>query len=257
MQIPTADLLLPFRHVPREGNGTPLQYSCLENPRDGGAWWAAIYGVAQSRPRLKRLSSSSSRCVPQALSPFHCVLSKERVHGTNSGGIHQTHRKPQACLPGSPNWVPRGQSCETWLYKSKAGSTQGLPLNGVENCGSVGTTPHPQPLSSLSPAQLPVIRRPSFHSSESGHYANLLGSFGSQHSSCTLNQLNQYFQGWAQASADIKASQMTLIHRGNLEHSLSPSPAWHLHPWPSGLLHHFNLRFQLRPSATNYPTVVQ
>ena len=32
-----------------EGNGTPLQYSCLENPRDGGAWWAAVYGVAKSR----------------------------------------------------------------------------------------------------------------------------------------------------------------------------------------------------------------
>ena len=43
-----------------EGNGNPLQYSCLENPRDGGAWWAAVYGVAQSWTRLKRLSSSSS-----------------------------------------------------------------------------------------------------------------------------------------------------------------------------------------------------
>ena len=43
-----------------EGNGNPLQCSCLENPRDSGAWWAAIYGVAQSRTRLKRLSSSSS-----------------------------------------------------------------------------------------------------------------------------------------------------------------------------------------------------
>ena len=43
-----------------EGNGNPLQYSCLENPRDGGAWWAAVYGVAQSRTRLKQLSSSSS-----------------------------------------------------------------------------------------------------------------------------------------------------------------------------------------------------
>ena len=43
-----------------EGNGNPLQCSCLENPRDGGAWWAAIYGVGQSRTRLKRLSSSSS-----------------------------------------------------------------------------------------------------------------------------------------------------------------------------------------------------
>ena len=43
-----------------EGNGNPLQYSCLENPRDGGAWWAAIYGVAQSLTQLKRLSSSSN-----------------------------------------------------------------------------------------------------------------------------------------------------------------------------------------------------
>ena len=43
-----------------EGNGNPLQCSCLENPRDGGAWWTAIYGVAQSQTRLKQLSSSSS-----------------------------------------------------------------------------------------------------------------------------------------------------------------------------------------------------
>ena len=43
-----------------EGNGNPLQCSCLENPGDGGAWWAAIYGVTQSRTRLKWLSSSSS-----------------------------------------------------------------------------------------------------------------------------------------------------------------------------------------------------
>ena len=43
-----------------EGNGNPLQCSCLENPRDGGAWWTAIYGVAQSRTRLKRLNSSPS-----------------------------------------------------------------------------------------------------------------------------------------------------------------------------------------------------
>ena len=44
-----------------EGNGNPLQCSCLENPRDWGAWWAAVYGVAQSRTWLKRLSSCSSR----------------------------------------------------------------------------------------------------------------------------------------------------------------------------------------------------
>ena len=44
-----------------EGNGNPLQCSCLENPRDGGTSWAAVYGVAQSRTWLKRLSSSSSK----------------------------------------------------------------------------------------------------------------------------------------------------------------------------------------------------
>ena len=50
-----------------EGNGTPLQCSCLEHPRDGGAWWAAAYGVAQSWTQLKRLSSSTSRL------PFHNI----------------------------------------------------------------------------------------------------------------------------------------------------------------------------------------
>ena len=63
-----------------EGNGKPLQCSCLENPRDGGAWWAAVYGVAQSWTRLKRLSSSSSsniRTVPsspkETLHPFTVI----------------------------------------------------------------------------------------------------------------------------------------------------------------------------------------
>ena len=47
-----------------EGNGNPLQCSCLENPRDGGAWWAAVYGVAQSQTRLKRLAAAAiSTCL--------------------------------------------------------------------------------------------------------------------------------------------------------------------------------------------------
>ena len=44
-------------------NSNPLQCSCLENPMDRGAWWAAVYGVAQSQTRLKRLSSSSSKVI--------------------------------------------------------------------------------------------------------------------------------------------------------------------------------------------------
>ena len=68
-----------------EGNGNPLQCSCLENPRVGGAWWAAVYGVAQSGTRLKRLSSSSVKlfsgpCCFYVCSPIfiHC-LSKYKL----------------------------------------------------------------------------------------------------------------------------------------------------------------------------------
>ena len=55
-----------------EGNGNPLQCSCLENPRDGGASWATIYGVAQSRTRLKRLSSSSSSSMVFPVVMYRC-----------------------------------------------------------------------------------------------------------------------------------------------------------------------------------------
>ena len=58
-------------HFP--ANGTPLQHSCLENPRDGEAWWAAVCGVSQSRTRLKWLSSSSSSWLLM-LSIFSCAL---------------------------------------------------------------------------------------------------------------------------------------------------------------------------------------
>ena len=58
-----------------EGNGNPLQCSCLENPRDGGAWWASVYGVAQSQTRLKRLSSSSSiDCGQKQITDFDFYL---------------------------------------------------------------------------------------------------------------------------------------------------------------------------------------
>ena len=55
-----------------EGNGNPLQCSCPENPRDGGAWWADVYGVAQSQTRLKQLSSSkaSSSTFSTLTSPY-------------------------------------------------------------------------------------------------------------------------------------------------------------------------------------------
>ena len=72
-----------------EGNGNPLQYSCLENPRDGGAWWATIYGVAQSQTRLKWLRSSrSSRILDEHVKvkvaqscPTLCNPMEYTVHG--------------------------------------------------------------------------------------------------------------------------------------------------------------------------------
>ena len=53
-----------------EGNGNPLQCSCLENPRDGGAWWTAFYGVARSRTQLRRLSSSKQNSPMCGISPI-------------------------------------------------------------------------------------------------------------------------------------------------------------------------------------------
>ena len=70
-----------------EGNGNPLQYSCLENPRDRGAWWAAVYGVTQSQTRLKRLSSSSSSSRPPCPSVYGKVLHKKGKLFTGKWGI--------------------------------------------------------------------------------------------------------------------------------------------------------------------------
>ena len=65
-----------------EGNGNPLQCSCLESPRDGGAWWADVYGVTQSQPRLKRLSSS----IPNVLGGWFkiCFLKSRNKSRCNS-----------------------------------------------------------------------------------------------------------------------------------------------------------------------------
>ena len=69
-----------------EGNGNPLQCSCLENPRDGGAWWAAVYGVTQSRTRLKWLSSSS--IVLQNGPPFLlCLVTPWKTAGFRNPSI--------------------------------------------------------------------------------------------------------------------------------------------------------------------------
>ena len=70
-----------------EGNGSPLQCSCPENPRDGGAWWAAVYGVAQSRTRLKWLSSSSSSSSTGDWT-FTPYLGRQSLNHWTAGKVH-------------------------------------------------------------------------------------------------------------------------------------------------------------------------
>ena len=66
-----------------EGNGNPLQCSCLENSRDGRAWWAAVYGVAKSRTQLKRLSSSSSSALRPSIYKHHLIVFLSPFHLTS------------------------------------------------------------------------------------------------------------------------------------------------------------------------------
>ena len=100
-----------------EGNGNPLQCSCLENPRDGRAWWAAVYGVAQSRTRLKQLSSSS------LLSTFCHILYheyKDIITSSHSHNLIKTKFKSTKCkLTGhSVLWLWMVDHYKIWPQRS-------------------------------------------------------------------------------------------------------------------------------------------
>ena len=90
----------------REGNGNPLQYSCLENPRDGEAWWAAIYGIAQSQTRLKQLSSSSSSLSHsgKGLGVLGCEENTNEAVGIDGPCLQPP---PPLCIPSNffPAWT--------------------------------------------------------------------------------------------------------------------------------------------------------
>jgi len=93
-----------------EGDGTPLQYSCLENPMDGGAWWTAVHGVAQSRTRLKQLHFHFSlSCIgAENGNPLHCsCLENPRDGGAWWAAIYrvaqsQTRLKQLSSSRGGP-----------------------------------------------------------------------------------------------------------------------------------------------------------
>ena len=143
-----------------EGNGNPLQCPWLENPRDRGAWWAAVYGVTQSRTRLKRLSSSSC-CNSMGCSPpdssVHGIL-QARILGWGAISFSRSsrprNRTHDSCNVGrffttEPTGIPNVlwehasaaaakvlQSCLT-LCDSIDGSPPGSPIPGILQAGTL------------------------------------------------------------------------------------------------------------------------
>ena len=108
-----------------EGNGSPLNCSCLENPRDGGAWWAAIYGVAQSRRRVKRLSSSSSSSSSSRPVSFPLCVQIQTLYATNASTLCAYKIQTDgACRVGMEKkgknglkiiWLPLERGLPWWL----------------------------------------------------------------------------------------------------------------------------------------------
>ena len=99
-----------------EGNGNPLQCSCLANPRDGEAWWAAIYGVAQSRTRLKRLSSSSSSFIQSLWMYFPLKNVISPVKGSWVGSVEAMERVNRG-EPFCPHVNPQVSFSQWWSLR--------------------------------------------------------------------------------------------------------------------------------------------
>ena len=76
----------PVTYIIREGNGTPLQYSCLENPKDGGAWWAAVHGVAESQTRLSDFTFTFHFPALEKAMAAHSSVLAWRIPGTAEPG---------------------------------------------------------------------------------------------------------------------------------------------------------------------------
>ena len=99
------------------GNGNPLQCSCLENPRDGGAWWAAVYGVTQSRTRLKRLSSSRapSLCGPRFSPVGLGKRTKQRVRVSKLSWERERVRSLQPAVWGDRQFTLKSQASASMI----------------------------------------------------------------------------------------------------------------------------------------------
>src|SRR5574340_725978 len=116
-----------------EGNGTPLQYSCLENPMDGGAWWAAVHGVAQSRARLSDFTFTFHFHALEEDMATHSSVLAWRTPGTaGPGGLPPASLATfSACAwssAASPGWSPTA-SCATSTAFSAPACRYGAPAS--------------------------------------------------------------------------------------------------------------------------------
>ena len=114
-----------------EGSGSPLQYSCLENPKDGGAWWASVYGAAQSQTQLKRLSSSSSTTTTLNICSINSKLLKSQF-GSETYPEHSLCRalwetKIQAS-PTSQVWVVSTKISDSWTHNPTWGTNKPIMI---------------------------------------------------------------------------------------------------------------------------------
>ena len=112
-----------------EGSGNPLQYSCLENPRDRGAWWAAIYGVAQSRTQLKWLSSSLCCILGLCHSSKSCALPLSLLLPFQwcfwTVELEKTLESPLVCKEIQPVNPIRNQP---WIFIGRANAEAEVPV---------------------------------------------------------------------------------------------------------------------------------
>ena len=127
----------------REGNGTPLQYSCLENPMDGGAWWAAVHGVTTSWTQLSDFTFtfhfSLSRNGEGNGNPLQCSCLENPRDGRVVYGVAQSRTRLKQLSSSSSSSISREQASGGENAKSKATIFEGISPNAFP--GHIKTVP--------------------------------------------------------------------------------------------------------------------